>query len=59
MGQEKDPGDRIHQGNLPTLADPGDVPHSRSDKELAGGNRETSAFCTNNAILEHKQFEKE
>jgi hypothetical protein len=49
----------LYQGDLPTLADPGDIPHCHSDKELAGGNREVSVFCTHNAILEHKQFEKE
>jgi hypothetical protein len=49
----------LYQGDLLTLADPGDVPHSHSDKELAGGNREPALFYTHNAILEHKQFEKE
>jgi len=32
--------------------------YCHDDKEQAAANREASTICTNNAILEHKQFEK-
>jgi len=48
-----------HQVNEAHLASGlGALFHCRYDKERAAANREASAFCTYNAILEHKQFEK-